>query len=257
MFLKLSIQPLIVILAVLCGFPPAVPGDTARQVEKPVQQSITTRRNTQKAEEQWREEKEKLIALYEQLQQENEQFKKRKDQLQGQIAATSMRLGVKEKQLADIQQISTQIQPFLDQLLVDIKTHFAGDLPFLTDERRQRIQRLETLLADPQVQLSEKYRKAMEAVLIETEYGFTIETYQETIPVEGQDMLVDVFRLGRLNLYYQSLDGKQAGFYNVALKAWQPLDDTYNPAIGAAVNMAAKRQPVELLTLPLGRLVTQ
>jgi hypothetical protein len=107
------------------------------------------------------------------------------------------------------------------------------------------------------VAISEKYRKVMEALLVEAEYGFTIEAYQETITIDGQPLLADIFRLGRISLFYQSLDRKRCGFYNAAKGVWQSLDTVHNPAIQAALDIAAKRRPVELLSLPVGRMVLQ
>jgi hypothetical protein len=55
-------------------------------------------------------------------------------------------------------------------------------------------------------------------------------------------------------LFFQTLDHKSCGFYNVASAAWQPLPTDYNRSIGAAMEIGAKRRPVELLTLPLGKI---
>ena len=228
-----------------------------KNVEQPVQQSIDTRQKTQEEQESWRLEKEKLITRFEQLQKEQAQLQDKQAQLQEQVTATNNRLSAKQKQLAHIQQISSQIQPFLNDLVKQLKLHIENNLPFLMDERSRRIEKLEILMTDRKVDASEKYRKVMEALLIETEYGFTIETYQETISVEGNSLLADIFRLGRIGLYYQSLDLKQVGFYNVATLRWESLPATYNAAIHTAIDIAAKRQPVELLSLPLGRLVIQ
>lgn len=236
---------------------PAIASDTIQHIEKPVRQSIQTRQASQEAETQWRLEQEKLTDRFEQLQAEQEQLQRQRKALQAHIDATQVRIATKEKQLADIEQISTQIQPFLEEMLTLLKSHVSDDYPFLRAEREKRIDNLEHLMIDPDVSVSEKYRKVMEAFLVEAEYGFTLETYQETIGIDGQTMLVDIFRLGRLSLFYQSLDRKQSGFYNVASNAWQPLPASHNPSIHAAIDIAAKRKPVELLTLPVGRMVIQ
>ncbi len=227
------------------------------RLEEPVQQAIDTRQATQHDEEAWRLEKEVLVARFEQLQQEQAQLKQQQAELEKRITSTHKRLTEKEKQLSHIQQISTQIQPFLTDLVASLQRRIAEDLPFLMQERRQRIEKLEALMSDPEVDASERYRKVMEALLVEAEYGFTIETYQETIQVADRPLLADILRLGRLVLYYQSLDGKAVGFYNVAEDKWDSLPASHAPAIGTAINIAAKRQPVELLTLPLGKLVIQ
>ncbi|MBU1567791.1 MAG: DUF3450 domain-containing protein, partial [Proteobacteria bacterium] len=97
----------------------------------------------------------------------------------------------------------------------------------------------------------------LEALLVEAEYGNTIEVYQETIGLDGREVLVDIFRLGRVGLFFQTLDQKSCGFYNVAIAAWQPLATAYNRTLLAAMEIGAKRRPVELLTLPLGRIQPQ
>ncbi|MDY6832683.1 MAG: DUF3450 domain-containing protein [Thermodesulfobacteriota bacterium] len=232
-------------------------GDTGRQIEAPVRQSITTLKQTQQQEEQWLQEKEKRVARFEQLQQRQAEMQNRVAHLRQQIEATRTRVAAKEKQLTDIEQIAGRINPFLEELVTALKVRIADDPPFLTAERRQRVVRLEGLMTDPDVAVSEKYRKVMEALQVEAEYGFTIETYQETIILDGQSLLADIFRLGRLGLFCLSLDGRQGGFYNPAAGAWQPLAAGYKQALHTAIDIAAKRRPVELLTLPLGRLVVR
>lgn len=228
--------------------------DFSGKVKKPVREAIDTRQATQHAEEKWRDEKRKLVAVYEQLQQEQKQLQARKDQLEHQIAAAQERIALKEKQLEDIEQISTQITPFLQELAGRLRQLVSGDMPFLTAEREQRIARLTGLMEDPEVSVSEKFRKAMEALLVEAEYGSTIEVYQQTITVDNTPSLVNVFRLGRISLFYQTLDQKRCGFYDVAAAAWQPLPAAFNRSIQTAIEIGSKRRPVELLTLPLGRM---
>jgi hypothetical protein len=231
--------------------------ETVQRVEKPVRQSITTRQASQAAEEKWRLEKEQLSEQFEQLQAEQKQLQQQRQDLQAYNASTQSRIAAKEKQLTDIEQISIQIQPFLEEMLTLLKTQLSGGYPFLVQERQKRIDTLNHLMSDPEVSVSEKYRKVMEAFLVEAEYGTTIETYQESIAIDGQTMLVDIFRLGRLSLFYQSMDRKQCGFYNIAAHTWQALPSSHNPSIQSAIDIAAKRKPVEMLTLPLGRMVTQ
>lgn len=236
---------------------PAQTSDTRDKIQGPVENAIQTRRKTQAEAAAWRLEKEKLITRFEQLQQEQHRLKQQQTQLNQKITATRQRLTAKRKQLSDIEQISTHIQPFLEKLLASLQARIAADLPFLPAERQQRIKKLDTLMNDPDVDLSERYRKLMEALLVEAEYGFTIETYQETIAVDGQTVLANIFRLGRIGLYYQSLDYKQVGFYNVAIEKWEALPPSHSPAIRTAIDIAAKRRPVELISLPIGKMVIQ
>ncbi|MCD6291834.1 MAG: DUF3450 domain-containing protein [Deltaproteobacteria bacterium] len=230
---------------------------TGQRIEAPVRQAIDIRRGTQKDEENWRWEKEKLVTKFESLLQKQKHLKEQKSDLQQQLETTRKRIVIKQKQLQDIEEISSQIQPFLEALVKNMELQLGEGMPFLLTERQLRIGKLKELMATPEVPLSERYRKTMEALLIEAEYGFTTEVKQETIKISEQPQLVNIFRLGRISLFFQSLDQKHCGFYNVATKSWQTLPAKHNRAIQKAINIAAKRQPVEFVSLPLGRMVSQ
>lgn len=228
--------------------------DVRDRVEKPVQEAIGIRQETQKAQEHWREERQRLLEEHEKLLREHKQLEAQKDALQQAVAAASERIAAKERQLADIEQISVQIKPFLDELIRYLHEQFNEDMPFLIGERQQRLDKMKHLMGDPDVAVSEKMRKVMEALMVEAEYGNTIEVYRETITVEGRSMLVNIFRLGRISLFYQALDQKTCGFYNVASSDWQPLAKSFNNMIQTAMDIGAKQKPVEMMSLPLGRM---
>ncbi|MFO7840287.1 MAG: DUF3450 domain-containing protein [Desulfosalsimonadaceae bacterium] len=233
------------------------PAHAEDRIEQPVKDAIDIRQKTQKRQEAWRQEKQRRLARLEALQKAQERLKSRKEKLKDAAQAAKERIADKKKQIADIDAISGEIQPFLEKLLKKLKTRIDADLAFLPEERIRRIEKLDRLIADPEAATSQKYRKMMEALLIEAEYGFTNEVYQQTISVEGQKRLVNIFRLGRLNLFYLTLDHAHCGFYNIAEKTWEPLSGFYLPQIQAAVDIAAKRRTAEMLTLPLGRIKTQ
>jgi len=225
-----------------------------QQVTQPVQDAVTLRQKTQKEEEQWRDDQHKLMALYDMLQGEQIRLLADREVLQENIRSARNRIAEKEKQLTDIEQLRTRIEPFLQESAHALSQQLAEDLPFLPEERRQRVARLDELLTDPDVAISEKYRKVMEAWLVEAEYGNTIEVYQQTITIDQHGMLVNILRLGRISLFFQSLDQGRCGFFDVAAGAWQPLPAASNRTIGAAIDIGTKRKPVELLSMPLGRI---
>ena len=224
------------------------------RVEKPVREAIDIRQKTQKERDLWREERRKLVDAYEELEQVQKQLKEQKENLIQTSTAARARIAAKTKQLADIEQISLQIQPFLGELIQQLHQRVNDDMPFLSDERAKRLDKLDRLLADPNVAISEKFRKIMEALMVESEYGRTIEVYQETIGLDNGSILVNIFRLGRIALFYQTLDQKLCGFYNVASGAWTHLPKSYNDVIQTAMDIGLKRRPVELLTLPIGKM---
>ncbi|MFH0728082.1 MAG: DUF3450 domain-containing protein [Pseudomonadota bacterium] len=252
------VASLMVVLGVLAVSPVGgETNDTGDRARESVSQALDTRQTTQKEEDRWRSEKQELLAAYEQLREEEKRLRVLETQLREETAAAAARVAAKEKELTDSEEISGRIQPFLEELVNRLKEKVSSDMPFLVEERTQRIDRLTALLSDPGVTVSEKYRKAMEALLVEAEYGNSIEVYQQTIAVNGASRLVNIFRLGRISLFYQTLDQKECGFYDVAAAGWRPLSGAFNRVLQTAMEIGAKRRPVELLTLPLGRMAKQ
>lgn len=228
--------------------------EVSGNVKKSVHEAIDIRQTTQRAEERWRAERDRLTAEYEALQQEQQRLEETLQALRRQAAGVRERIAAKETQLADIDRISAQIQPFLQETVEKIEQQLGKGPAFLMAERRQRLDKLQRLMGESDVAVGEKFRRVMEALLIEAEYGHTIETDQQTIEVGGRSMLVNLFRLGRISVFYQTLDRKSCGHYDVGAAAWRPLPATYNRAIQTAIDIGSRRRPVELLHLPLGRI---
>ena len=124
-------------------------------------------------------------------------------------------------------------------------------MPFLLDERRQRVDQLRDLLHQPDATVAEKYRRIMEAYQIETDYGRTLEAYRATLKTGSGDRSVDFLRVGRVALLYRSLDGADAGVWDRRTQSWQALPEQYRSALKQGFRVARKQTTPELLVLPL------
>ena len=248
--------PVLMLGAILAPGPAWAAGDAVREkIEKPVRQAIDTQQATQKAKEAWRQDREKRMALLASLQQEQARLEEEDAHLREERIARQERIAAKKHQLAAGEEIGNQLAPYLEEVLTALRARIDGDQPFLTEERRRRVDTLDTLLADPGVTVSEKFRKTMEALMVEAEYGRTIEVYQDTITVDGQPLLATVFRLGRIGIFFQTLDHSRSGLFDVACTVLDlPCPRPFDNALQTAIDIGAKRQPVELLSLPLGRM---
>lgn len=231
--------------------------DTGKRVRKPVEEAVQIRQQTQQEREEWQEKRQELVHRYDRLHEENQSLKDRHKELQEQVETAQKRIAQKEKRLQDIEQVAQDIEPFLEQMLNRLQQLVEQDLPFLQAEREKRLQRLKELMADPKEKVSEKYRRIMEAFLVEAEYGRSIEVRQKGIQVGGRSIRADIFRLGRISLFYQTRDQQECGWFNVAQDSWEELPAKYNRAIAKAIDIGAERQPAELLTLPVGRMEVQ
>lgn len=229
----------------------------AAKVTQPVEHSVTIRQESQEQRDQWEQERSDLGLLYEQLQQEHGTRVLENREL------TAAEQRQKAQNLALIQQkqaslrIQKELFPFVQSVYDRLSSLVANDVPFLKEERTLRMSSLETVIKDPGVSVAEKYRRVMEALLVEAEYGATIEVYQEKVMMGGKATTGSIFRLGRVSLFFLSLDQQSCARFNVAQSAWQPLSDAYLPAIRSAVEIGIKRKPVELLSLPIGGLALQ
>lgn len=132
-----------------------------------------------------------------------------------------------------------------------------ADLPFLADERADRLASLQDMQARADVSLAEKYRRILEAYQIESDYGRTLEAWRGELPVEGGSRSVEFLRLGRTMLYYQTLDAHESGWWNPTTHAWEVLDGSARRPIGKAIAIARQQQAPTWLELPVKTLATE
>ncbi|WP_427981424.1 DUF3450 domain-containing protein [Agarivorans sp.] len=167
--------------------------------------------------------------------------------LSAMIAQQNQQLSQLDQDLSELQHSQQLALPMVHQLLSRLQSFVSSDLPFLMQERQQRLNRLTNLLDRADVSLAEKYRQVLEAFQIEMEYGDTIEAYSGAL---GEQQ-VNYFRLGRTALYYQSLNGQSSALWQAEQQRWQALDDAANRELGQAIAIAWQQQPPALLQLPL------
>jgi hypothetical protein len=101
------------------------------------------------------------------------------------------------------------------------------------------------------VTLAEKYRRILEAYQIELDYSRTLEVYADEIEADGVSRTVDVLRVGRAGLYYQTLDRQDAAYWDHQQKAWTPASTAERRAIQRGLRIASQQLAPELLELPL------
>ena len=242
-----------ILLAGFLVLEPAL-ADTAAVVEKNVTTAIDVRQASQKEQEKWDAQRAKLAAEYDRLTAENEILEAKNKRLSDRSAALGQEVAQLEQEKTQTQKVREELLPFLSEMQANLNRFVADDIPFLPEERSSRLEKLAALIEDPEVPVAEKFRKTMEALSIEAEYGNTIEVYHDRIRLGDQQVSGQIFRLGRISLYYLSLDGQEAAVFDVGEQRWRRLDDPFVPAVAAAVEIALKRRTAGILDLPLGRL---
>ena len=225
------------------------------QILKTVTETLAIRQKTQKKDDAWEKTKQELIARYQSLKIERDRLLQEKAGAEGAVTAVRERVNEAERKVIESHTIRNELKSYLESVFGRLETFIKRDLPFLPKERAYRIASVRHTLNQPQVSGAEKYRRVMEALQVETEYGRTVDVYQDTIELDGQAVLVDILRLGRLCLFFETPDGKQAGHYERVEKKWMILPPRYRRDIHKAVEIARRERSVELVKLPIGRIV--
>ncbi|MEM7357492.1 MAG: DUF3450 domain-containing protein [Pseudomonadota bacterium] len=147
--------------------------------------------------------------------------------------------------------MAPQVVPLLNKMLSALEKFIQADLPFHREERLNSVGELKALMLNSEASDSDRFRNIMDIYTIEIEYGNDYEAYPSTVDIDGVETPVDMLRVGRLGLYYQTKDQKRSGMWDRATGAWAPLDSDTNRNIRKAIKVAAKTVAPELLTLPI------
>jgi hypothetical protein len=172
-------------------------------------------------------------------------------QMRDLLAAQEAEIASLQDQLGRVQGVGRSVTPLMLRMLDAIEKFVDLDVPFLIDERQERIAALHTMMGRADVTTPEKFRQIMEAYQIENEYGRTIEAYRATLDIEGRETTVDFLRFGRIALVYQSLDESVSGRWDQATRAWVPLDSSHRTSIRQGLRIARKQAAPDLIRLPL------
>ncbi len=228
--------------------------DISLQVRRNVKEAIDIRQKAQEEEDRWFEERKRLEKEYKKLQEENKALSEEVKKLNDEIASHKRSIkGIKED-ISEIDEIRSKIEPLILGIYKRLCEFVEKDIPFLPMERENRLKRLRKMIGDPNVDVSEKFRSLMEAIFIEARYGNTIEVYRDRIKIGEKNIYANIFRFGRVSLFFETLDGKRCGYFDPSY-GWRYFPKRYNKGISDAIEIAEKRRPAEIIDLPIGRIM--
>lgn len=156
-----------------------------------------------------------------------------------------------EEQIESLDDINIDILPLLKRMVESLSKFVSIDIPFLIDERKKRVDDLDQLISRADVTTAEKFRKIFETYQLEADFGRTIESYNGYIEIDNDNKAVEYFRLGRLGLFYRTLDGKETGFWDNTQKKWEHKGSSLDNDIKLALDIANRQSPPNFISLPL------
>lgn len=150
--------------------------------------------------------------------------------------------------IGQIDEIKRQITPLMLDMIEDIEDFVDQDVPFLMDERRDRIQSLRDVMDDPNVSDPERFRVILEAYKAEVQYGRTVFAYEA---LDDQGRSVNFVRLGRIGFYSQTKDGAETRAWNNETKAWETMGGDFTTPVRQLIRMAQRRTQQDVTVLPI------
>jgi len=172
--------------------------------------------------------------------------------LERQIANQERRIKDIDESIAEASVIQRQIPPLVVRMLDGLEQFINFDMPFDLDTRLGNIEAVRVNMDRSDVTSAEAFRQVLELYSIELQYGRGIESYSDTIMLNGTDREVDILRIGRVALVYQSTDGAETGAWNKDSQSWEQLSTgDYAAAVRKGVRIAKKQATIELLNMPV------
>ena len=172
--------------------------------------------------------------------------------LQRQITNQERRIADIDESISEVTVIQRQMMPLVIRMIDGLEQFIQLDVPFELDERMARLEFLRDNVDRSDITVAEKFRQVLEAYNIELQYGRGVETYSDTIEINGVVRDVDFLRVGRVSLVYQTTDGEESGVWNASTQSWDPLPSgDYATAIRKGVRIAKKQATIELLNMPV------
>ena len=172
-------------------------------------------------------------------------------QMGAQIQAQEDRLKEIDKTMKEAQIMQRQIPPFTKRMLAGIEKSIELDMPFHLAERKERIAFAKAAIDNPTVSAAEGLRQVLEAYNVEMEYGRKMDSYKDTIPVDNQQREVNILRVGRLALVYQTSDENVTGAWDNKNQQWVELGGAYRNPTRKGLRIANKLATVDMLELPV------
>ena len=204
---------------------------------------------------------EKINSITDQIDSKLQQFKTLMKEIEGlEVYNTQLRkqINSQEQEMADLNAaidevsvVERQITPLMIRMIDGLEQFIALDVPFLPDERANRVADLKAMMDRADVAASEKFRRVMEAYQVEMDYGRTMEAYSGIHSINGKERDVEFLRLGRTALIYQTRDASSQGVWNKQTRQWEELDSGYRTQITKGLRMAKKQLAPDLLMLPV------
>lgn len=171
------------------------------------------------------------------------------------LATEKANIGTLNANLQRAAQAREQLEPLLEVLYADLEAHVEADLPFHETERRNRLAHIRSTLDDPQASLPDRFRRVMESIQVELDYGYTVDVGRKLVQRgDTKTEEATTLRLGRLALFRLLGNNSRLERFDRASGQWLEIADQSILEVEKALEIADKKRVSTLLYLPVGTL---
>jgi len=154
------------------------------------------------------------------------------------------------KQLGTVEQIKQGMVPMMLKMAAALEDSIRSDVPFRMAERLERVERIKTVLADPDVSPAEQYRQVLNGFKIEVSYGQGLDSYEGAHPLRPGNV-VNFLRFGRTSLVFITKDESEVKRYDLKSGDWVDLPSDQALELRKAIRVANKEAAPEVVFAPV------
>ena len=194
-----------------------------------------------------------LLQEFKQVNKQIESLRVYNSQLERQIASQKQMMAELKESIENATIIERGISPLMLSMLKGIEDFIALDVPFKKDMREAAIADLYVNMDSAKFSAAEKFRQILEVYDIEAEYSQSLEAYRDLIDIngDGSEVEVEVLRIGRVALMYQTKDKSQTGAWNKETGSWETLGSEYRRPVDQGLRIAKKLSPQDVMEMPI------
>lgn len=168
-----------------------------------------------------------------------------------QIADQEEQLVKLDESIAGAATLDRDVAPLMVGMVDALDQFIDLDLPFDVEARKARVVKLRDNFGNSNLSPAERFRQVLEAYKIELDYGNNVEASTQSVNVDGTDLDVNVLRIGRIAMMYQTKDQSVTAAWNSELGDWERLSQgEYGSAVSEGLRIANKQSPINIMTIP-------
>lgn len=158
-------------------------------------------------------------------------------------------LNALNSQLERVGDIERDLAPMLLEMFNGLEDFIQADLPFQTDMRVERLDRIRRDLGDASISPAEQYRVLLNAYEIESSYGRSLRVYSEEVLVDGVPEEANILQIGRVALI-RSINGNNE-IMTYDNRTWRPVPGGMTANVQRAFRIANEVTTPDIFVAPL------